>query len=92
VIDEKMFPIQGHTDPETRIRILAGQVPWSVAEQAYKAYAVRHERQSLEMLARRGGFGWGELVQLLRGPNHYVGHECSLPECWSDPPNRYNSQ
>ena len=74
---EKRFPVQGehvrlapepgqeHGATKHRER---GWVPWAVAEAAYKVYAVKYGKdQSLEMLAKRGGFGWSELVWLLRG-------------------------
>lgn len=64
---ERMFPIQGDTDTETRIRRPAGSVPWSVAEEAYKVYSEWFgTSQSLERLAERGGFSWHELVRLLQ--------------------------
>lgn len=45
-----------------------GWVPWIVAEVAYQTYARDgHGNQSLERLAQRGGFGWGELIACLRG-------------------------
>ena len=65
---EKMFPIQGEFDSETRTRRPPGQVPWGIAELAYKQYVkdCGHD-QSLQRLADRGGFGWSELIRLLRG-------------------------
>lgn len=54
----KMFPLQ------TDRRATPGPVsiPWSVAEIAYGEYASRYGRgQSLERLAERGGFSWGEM-------------------------------
>ncbi len=74
----RMFPIQRDDNGP------AGSVPWAVAEEAYRAYvADGHGDQSLERLAQRGGFSWGELVSLIRGPHHYVGHRCSTPDCWT---------
>lgn len=73
--DERMFPIKGErcepkgTIPAEmgRVRRPAGQVPWGVAEEAYKVYSRRYgTSQSLEHLADRGGFGWSELVMLLQ--------------------------
>lgn len=41
------------------------RIPWSVAEIAYGAYAAKYGReQSLERLAERGGFYWGEMDDL----------------------------
>ena len=43
-------------------------IPWAMAEVAYGAYAQRHGRdQSLERLAERGGFSWGEMDLLHPG-------------------------
>lgn len=40
----------------------AGRVPWEVAEQAYIGYAKEYgERQTLERLGERGGFGVEEM-------------------------------
>jgi hypothetical protein len=45
-----------------------GSIPWSVAEEAYPDYARRYgTSQSLETLAKRGGFGPDELDQHLPG-------------------------
>lgn len=53
----RAFPIHG-----------GGSIPWSVAEDAYVAYAARYgDSQSLERLAERGGFGLGELDELVPG-------------------------
>jgi hypothetical protein len=66
-MDERMFPLQCE---KRRTDICSGihQVPWSVAEQAYRQYA-RHygTRQSLETLSQRGGFGEIEFYDLLAG-------------------------
>lgn len=36
--------------------------PWTIAERAWAAYAARHGRdQSVERIAQRGGFSWGEM-------------------------------
>jgi hypothetical protein len=62
-----MFPIQGEQD-SGRIERPPGQIPWAIAELAYKQYSEFYgTSQSLEKLASRGGFGWTELVYLLRG-------------------------
>lgn len=65
------FPIQkgeGYRDVTGRMR--RGKppqlIPWGVAEVAYRAYAQRYGRnQTLDDLARRGGFGRDELLALL---------------------------
>ena len=51
----------------------AGRVPLRLAALAHQAYAVHHD-QSLDLINDRGGFSWGELIMLLRGPEHYRGH------------------
>jgi hypothetical protein len=71
---ERRFPIQGETVRSSdqdggsiSNRREAGWIPWGVAEEAYKVYSRRYGKdQSLERLAQRGGFGWSELVWLLR--------------------------
>lgn len=64
---EKMFPIQGEHDWRNNIDRPYGAVPWAVAEIAYKTYVEWYgSNQSLETLASRGGFGWTELVSLLK--------------------------
>jgi hypothetical protein len=58
-----MFPLQ----TSRRKGIVPGplQIPWSVAEKAYGAYAREYGKgQSLERLAERGGFGWCEMDDL----------------------------
>lgn len=60
----KMFPLQ------TSRHAPSGplQIPWSVAEIAYGAYAKECGRgQSLERLAERGGFGWCEMDRFYPG-------------------------
>ncbi len=61
---DRTFPIQtrrGNAPHPTRI-------PWSVADLAYSVYAGRCGRdQSLEELARRGGFSAGEMDEFLPG-------------------------
>lgn len=43
-------------------------IPWSVADKAYSVYTARYGRdQSLEHLARRGGFGANEMDLFLPG-------------------------
>lgn len=44
------------------------EIPWEIAEEAYAVYAARFGRdQSLERLAERAGFSWGEMDDLLPG-------------------------
>lgn len=43
-------------------------IPWHIAEEAYKEYAMRYSEsitQSLERLAERGGLGAMEIITLL---------------------------
>jgi len=43
-------------------------IPWGVAERAYEVYSKRYgTSQSLERLAQRGGFGGGELDDMIPG-------------------------
>lgn len=49
------FPIQG-----------GGTIPWWLAEEAYHYYHGQWPGQSLESLAKRGGFGTTELLMFLR--------------------------
>jgi hypothetical protein len=66
--DDRMFPIQREYTKGDLPSLPGGQVPWCVAERAYEVYAAKYGTgQSLEVLASRGGFGWNELVWLLRG-------------------------
>jgi hypothetical protein len=57
------FPLQttrGLTGPTS--------VPWAVAEKAWAAYSAQYGRQqSVERLAQRGGFSWGEMDELFPG-------------------------
>lgn len=67
---ERTFPMQGGGEwamgPNGCVYRLGGQIPWGLAEVAYRNY-VKHygSSQSLERLAERGGFGWSELLYLL---------------------------
>lgn len=55
--DERRFPIQP-----------GASVPWSLAQAAYTTYArLFGSEQSMERLAERGGFGWGEFACLRLG-------------------------
>ena len=48
---ERQFPMQD-----------GPSIPWSMAERIYFVYAdLFGEQQSLERLAKRGGFGWAEV-------------------------------
>jgi hypothetical protein len=57
------FPLQktrGPTGPTS--------VPWAVAEKAWAAYSTLYGRdQSVERMAERGGFTWGEMDELFPG-------------------------
>src|SRR4030066_350846 len=57
--NEPMFPIST-SDPYPKPHPV--QIPWSMAELAYSAYAEKFGKgQSLERLAERGGFGPAEM-------------------------------
>ena len=63
--DNRPFPIQGYfkrggnsAEPCT--------IPWWLAEIAYEYYKSKWPGQTLERIAKRGGFGRKELVMLLR--------------------------
>lgn len=59
--DNRWFPLQ--TDRQSAPGPM--RIPWSVAEVAYGAYARRYGTdQSLQRLAERGGFSWGEMDEL----------------------------
>lgn len=65
------FPIQQQTEPGIggNVHVPRGEVPWEVADIAYKSYSARYgTSQSLERLAERAGFGWEEFAEhLLEG-------------------------
>lgn len=61
-------PVQG--DMRLRGRP-PGTVAWEVHAQAWENYAIRHGDQSVEVVAERGGFSYGELQCALAG--HYNG-------------------
>jgi hypothetical protein len=66
--DIRPFPIQGGVVGRNDYR--PSQIPWWLAEEAYKVYSRREGAgQSLERLAERGGFGREELLNLLRTPD-----------------------
>lgn len=61
-MDNRMFPLQTDRPP-----VVPGprHIPWSIAEKAYGVYSQRHgDRQTLERLAERAGFSWGEMDDL----------------------------
>ncbi|MHA2279831.1 MAG: hypothetical protein ACXAC5_03010 [Promethearchaeota archaeon] len=67
--DARPFPIQADTPsyhpyaPHPK-----STIPWWLAEVAYVEYVKQFDdRQSLERLADRGGFGRKELLMLIRG-------------------------
>ena len=63
-IEPKRFPIQ--MEIYGRVRLPATQIPWWLAEIAYKHYVeLFGDQQSLQRLAERGGFGREELLRLL---------------------------
>ncbi len=85
---EKLFPIQGEHIHGFRANREAGHVPWAVAKAAYDVYSRLYGKdQSLERLAERGGFGWSELVWLLRG-GHKKDEEGQLPLPLCEPKER----
>lgn len=60
--DTRPFPIQADLGAGRSV------IPWWLAEIAYAQYVKQFGwSQSLDRLAERGGFGRGELVNLLRG-------------------------
>lgn len=63
-VTERRFPIQANP----RQRVAPTDIPWAVAEVAYREYVARWgASQSLERLAERGGFHPEELTELLAG-------------------------
>ena len=60
---DRMFPLQANRSRDAQPGPL--QIPWSIAEKAYGVYASLYGRdQTLECLARRGGFGVSEMDTL----------------------------
>lgn len=56
---ERQFPLQ-----TSRAPVKSGplSIPWGIAEKAFSEYARLYgTSQSLERLAQRGGFSWGEM-------------------------------
>lgn len=67
VDDNRPFPIQDEYSSSDWGTRPACTIPWWLAEKAYAEYADRNGRsQSLERLAKRGGFGRQELLDLLQ--------------------------
>lgn len=68
--DARPFPIQTHHYRDKTGKMIhckRSAIPWWLAEEAYRYYAERFGgSQSLERLAKRGGFGRDELLLLLR--------------------------
>jgi hypothetical protein len=62
---ERQFPIQSGWNPIRRIRLAPLWIPWSIAEKAYLGYAKKFPQsafqQSLEIIAKRCGFGRSEM-------------------------------
>ncbi|MCR4338264.1 MAG: hypothetical protein NUW01_00095 [Gemmatimonadaceae bacterium] len=60
-MSDRQFPVLGSR----------GQtIPWWIAEECFKVYggsSGHRYDQDLERVAERGGFGWHEIVALLRG-------------------------
>lgn len=67
----KKFPIQAESrrgESGNVFQVNRIHIPWAVAEIAYEEYVRSNgDRQSLERLAERGGFGRDELLHLLEG-------------------------
>ena len=71
-MENRPFPIQSDTnwnkdkDHRPVVHNRSCSIPWWLAEQAYFIYAKKYgTQQSLERLAKRGGFGRKELLWLL---------------------------
>lgn len=61
--DNKPFPVQGGYACKHK----PSTIPWWLAEEVYKVYVSKYgDSQSLECLARRGGFGRKEILMLLK--------------------------
>ena len=65
-IEERRAPVQGDYDKHTRRTEGAGSIAWEEHVEAWKGYA-RYcgGSQDAETIARRGGFGMGELRKFL---------------------------
>jgi|GEM_PF-3631454 len=55
----KTFPIA--IDSQYKGPPFPGEIPWEIADQAYLIYASRYTGQSIEVIARRGGFYAAEM-------------------------------
>lgn len=56
------FPLQAERGRDSKVKPGPLSVPWSVAEKAFATYAARYGTdQSVERLAERAGFSWGEM-------------------------------
>jgi hypothetical protein len=71
--EEKTFPIQ-QTSMDYRkegfrpLRVEGFRIPWKMAERAYETYSKKYgDDQSIEDMAKRGGFGWNEFCVLYCG-------------------------
>lgn len=70
--DTRPFPIQDGTPYRNSSGSLVFpkgcQIPWWLAEVAYKEYQKRYPNdQTIDMIAKRGGFGREELLAFLQG-------------------------
>ena len=64
--DDRPFPVQREIHGRWG-RKPACTIPWWLAEVAYEQYRQQYgSLQTLERIAERGGFGRGELLELLR--------------------------
>ncbi|KKM85067.1 hypothetical protein LCGC14_1292800 [marine sediment metagenome] len=70
--DDRTAPVQAiQSSGQT---ILAGRIPWALHMVAWRAYRdAGHGDQSAEQIAKRGGFGWVELLAALRGEYNFRG-------------------
>ncbi len=59
--DKKMGVVQGSRD------FPPGEAPYKLLQLVWQEYHKRHREQTLERIQERGGFGWNEIIQLLRG-------------------------
>ena len=66
MLDKRTARVQG--EHHGRVDIPPGRIPWAVHMVAWRAYAAAgHGDQSAERINERGGFGWSELIALIRG-------------------------
>ena len=64
--DTRPFPIQSEGFVRGKGRLRQSTIPWWLAEIAYEHYHSLYPEQTLERLAKRGGFGRNEIVNLIR--------------------------